>query len=74
MPYVQAIISLGLFGWLGYAVAFDALPTGDGGSGKTRALQMAADTMTDQFGAIPAGSLLAGFGVLLAVFFISRAR
>lgn len=74
MHYVQAIVSLGLFGWFGYAVAFDALPDSDGGSSKTRGLKAVADTLTEQIGSAPAGALLAGFGVCLAAFFLSRGR
>ncbi|NNE86492.1 MAG: hypothetical protein HKN27_00320 [Silicimonas sp.] len=74
MHYVQAVISLGLFGWFGYAVAFDAVPGGDGGSSKTRALQSVADTLTYQMGAAPAGAAIAGAGVLLAAYFLARGR
>lgn len=74
MHYVQAILSLGLFAWFGYAVAFDALPSGEGGSSKTRSLKLAADTLTEQVGVVPAGALLAGIGVCLAIFFLSRSR
>mgnify|MGYP001556651622 CR=1 FL=1 len=74
MHYVQSVIALGLFGWFGYAVAFDALPGSDGGSSKTRFLQTIADTLTAQMGAAPAGAVIAGAGVLLAAFFVARGR
>lgn len=74
MHYVQAIIALGLFGWFGYAVAFDALPGEDGGSSKTRLLQTTADALTAQMGSMPAGAAIAGVGVLLAAFFLARGR
>ena len=69
MNYVQAIIALGLFGWFGYAVAFDAIPGGDGGSSKTRSLKAVADVLTSEMGATGAGAAIAGFGILLAGFF-----
>jgi len=72
MHYVQAIISIGFFGWLGYAIAFDALPASDGGSSKTRALMAAVDKMTTEFGPGLSGMALVVVGFLLAAFFIRR--
>ncbi len=72
MHYVQAVIAMGLFGWLGYAIAFDALPGGDGGSSKTRALMAMADKMTTELGPMGAGGLCLAIGVVLAFFFVRR--
>lgn len=72
MKYVQAIIALGLFGWLGYATFTNSLPGGDGGSSKTRALKNAITGATDHFGVTNTSLALAGFGVLLAAFFLMR--
>ncbi|SPH17079.1 hypothetical protein DEA8626_00593 [Defluviimonas aquaemixtae] len=72
MKYVQAILSLGLFGWASYAVLIGSFPGGDGGSSKTRALNAAVISATEQFGTLQTAAGLAGFGMLLALFFLLR--
>ena len=72
MKYVQALISLGLFGWLAFAVATDTVPGGEGGSSKTRALKSAISTATDQFGTMGTAAGLAVVGIVLAMFFMMR--
>ncbi len=72
MKYVQALVSLGLFGWLSFAVATDSVPGGDGGSSKTRALNSAITSATDQFGTMETALGLAMVGLVLAMFFVSR--
>ena len=72
MKYIQALISLGLFGWLAFAVATDSIPGGDGGSSKTRALNSIVTSATDEFGTMETAMGLAVFGLLLAMFFLMR--
>ena len=72
MRYVQALISLGFFGWLGYAVMSGTFPGGDGGSSKTRALKNIVGTLTDKFGVVETGLGLMAVGALLAVFFLMK--
>ena len=72
MKFVQAFITLGLFGWLGYAVYTDTLPFGDGGSSKSRGIKTLIDNAIGQFGPEMTALGLLGFGVLLALFFVSR--
>ena len=74
MNYVRAILCMGLFGWLGWAVLADAFPSGEGGSSKTRALKGLVDTATDQFGTIQTGIGLMAFGAVLAIYFLMRQR
>ena len=72
MHYVQAIISVGLFGWLGYVIAFNQLPVGEGGSSKTRALMGLVDNFTAVLGPGLTGALCLSVGVVLAFFFLKR--
>ena len=72
MHYVQALISIGLFGWLGYTVAFGSLPADAGGSSKSRALTGLADWMTGTLGPGLSGALLLSVGIVLAWFFLRR--
>lgn len=72
MKYVQALISIGLFGWLGYAVLSGTFPGGDGGSSKTRALKGVVEMLTGKFGVTETGLGLIAFGILLALFFLMR--
>ncbi|MDI3335252.1 hypothetical protein QKW60_02440 [Defluviimonas aestuarii] len=72
MRYVQALISLGLFGWLSWSVATGAFPGGDGGSSKTRALKSMVGSATDNFGVMPTAAGLAVIGIGLALFFLLR--
>ena len=72
MHYVQAIISIGFFGWLGYAIAFDALPGEDGGSSKSRALMTMVDRVTGELGTNLTAALCLGLGLILAALFIRR--
>ena len=72
MKYVQALISLGLFGWLAFAVATDTVPGGEGGSSKTRALKSVITSATDEFGTMETAAGLAVVGLLLAMFFLMR--
>ena len=68
MNKVLAIISLGLFGWLGYSVWTG---TFEGGyTSKSRALGWMIDMATDRFGAEGASILLFSAGVILAFFFM----
>jgi hypothetical protein len=72
MRYVQALIALGLFGWLSWSVATGAFPGGDGGSSKTRALKSMVDSATESYGVMPTAAGLAAIGVALALFFLMR--
>lgn len=72
MHYVQAIISVAFFGWLGYAIAFDQLPVGEGGSSKTRALMGLVDSVTAALGTGLTGALCLSVGIVLAFFFLKR--
>ncbi|MEO3413353.1 hypothetical protein AAFO92_01715 [Roseovarius sp. CAU 1744] len=72
MRYVQAFVSLGLFGWLAYAVATDTFPGGDGGSSKTRAVKSVITSATDEFGTVQTALGLAVVGIVLAMFFLMR--
>jgi hypothetical protein len=72
MKYVQSIIAFGLFGWLGYAVYTDTLPSGDGGSSKTRALNGLISNVTDEFGVTQTSIGLVTIGFVLALFFLMR--
>ena len=72
MRYVQAIIALGLFGWLSWSVATGAFAGGDGGSSKSRALQAMIGSATESYGVMPTAGGLAGIGIVLALFFLLR--
>lgn len=72
MKYVQATTSLGLFGWLAWAVATGVLPGGDGGSSKTRALKALAGSATESFGVMTTAAGFAALGIGLAAFFLLR--
>jgi hypothetical protein len=72
MKYVQAVLALGLFGWLSYAVFTDTFPGGESGSSKTRALKGLVSNFTEQFGVTQTAIGLAAVGLLLAAFFLSR--
>ncbi len=74
MNYVRAILCLGVFGWLGWAVLADAVPGDDSGSSKTRALKGMVSSATDQFGTIQTGFGLIIVGALLAIFFLMLQR
>lgn len=74
MRYVQAVLALGLFGYFGYAVLADALPASDSGSSKTRALVGLIENATERFGTTETGLGLIAVGILLAMFFVGRAR
>ena len=67
MNIVRAIISLGLFGWLGWAVWTDNVPGGDGGSSKTRVLKGFVETLTAQYGVETTAFALFGIGAALAL-------
>ena len=72
MRYVQAMIAVGLFGWLGYAVAFDALPAFEGGSSKTRGLMSLVESVTQSIGSGLTGALLLSIGVVIAWYVLKR--
>lgn len=72
MRYVQALIVLGLFGWLSWSVATGTLLAGDGGSSKTRALKSMVGYATDSLGVMTTAAGLAAIGIGLAAFFILR--
>lgn len=72
MKYVQAVLALGLFGWLGFAVFTDSLPGGQGGSGKTMALRAAMARATDAFGVTTTAAGLVAIGVALAAILVMR--
>ena len=72
MKYVQAIISLGFFGWLAWAVATGVFPGGDGGSSKTRALKAMVGSATESFGVMTTAAGFAAIGIGLAAFFLLR--
>ena len=73
MDYVRAVLCLGLFSFLSYAVIFDIIPA-NGGSSKTRALKGAMNSATEQVGVIPTGLGLFAIGLALAAFFVIRHR
>ena len=72
MKYVQAAISVGLFGWLGFAVFTYSFPGGDGGSSKTRALKGMISSATEGIGVTQTSLGLVAIGVVLAAFFLMR--
>lgn len=72
MKYVQAAISIGLFGWFGFAVFTDSFPGGDGGSSKTQALKGLISAATEEFGVTQTSLGLVAVGVVLAAFFLMR--
>lgn len=72
MEIVRAILSLGLFGWLGWAVWTDNIPGGDGGSSKTRGLKAFVDGLTSYYGTETTAFVLFGIGAALALFFYVR--
>ena len=74
MNIVRAIISLGLFGWLGWAVWTDNVPGGEGGSSKTRGIKAFVDTMTGSYGVETTAFALFGIGAALFLFFFIRFR
>ena len=72
MEIARAIISLGLFGWLGWAVWTDNVPGGEGGSSKTRWLKEFVDGMTSSYGTETTALVLFGIGAVLSLFFYVR--
>ena len=76
MHIIRAIISLGLFGWLGLSVLLGTEPTGNTSGGRSRSLASFMDGMVDAYGRETTGLTLLGIGVLLALYFIifGRAR
>ena len=74
MRYIQAICSIGLFGFLAYCAATQSFPGGEGGSSKTRALRSFVTSTTEQFGPVQAAAGFAAIGILLALFFVLRHR
>ena len=72
MRYIQALIALGLFGWLSWSVATGSLLAGDGGSSKTRALKSMVGYATENFGVMTTAAGLAAIGIGLALFFLLR--
>lgn len=74
MRYIQAILSIGLFGWLGYGVLTGTLLGGDGGSRNTRALLGMIGDAEAAIGTTNTGLALFAVGILLAGFFLMKAR
>ncbi|MGB3179396.1 MAG: hypothetical protein WBC68_11060 [Albidovulum sp.] len=74
MKYVQAVISIGFFGWLAFAVFTGAFPGGDGGSSKTRALKSMVGSAIDTYGAFTTAFGIGVIGLVLAGFFLVRGR
>ena len=74
MNIIRALISLGLFGGLGWAVWTGQFDGDSGGSSKSRALKSAIDGVTDRFGVETTAMALVGVGVLLAVVFLMLHR
>jgi hypothetical protein len=72
MKYVQAIIALGLFGWISFSVLTGALPGGDGGSSKTRALKAMTGSAIENYSTIPTALGALAIGLILALFFLLR--
>ena len=68
MNTVRAIISLGLFGWLGYAVWTEQFSGGN--SSKSRALNGVIEALTSRFGTQETAIFLFAAGILLAFFFM----
>ena len=66
MRYIQAIVAIGLFGWLAFMVTFDRFPEGDGGSSKTRGLKVLVDNITQSIGPGLTGALLLMAGITIA--------
>ena len=73
MHIIRAILSLGLFGWLGFSVLLGTEPTGSGG-GRSRSLISFMDGLIDSYGRDVTGLTLLGIGVVLALFFIFFGR
>ena len=73
MHYIRAIISMGLFGWLGMSVLLGSEPGGSG-SGKSRTLVTVMDELTGAFGREVTGFTLLGIGFFLALFFVFFSR
>lgn len=74
MSHIRALLCLGLFGWLGYAVLTDSFPGSDGGSSKTRALKTFVDSATEQYGVLETATGLFTIGVALAFIMIMLGR
>ena len=73
MHTVRALLSLGLFGYLGYVVWTERLVGGN--SSKSRAVGNIVELATDRFGVEGTAILLFGTGVILAfIFMILGAR
>ncbi len=72
MHYFFALITLGFFGWLSFAVGFGQLPDIAGGSSKTRVVMAAADKLTETAGPAGAAAIVLALGMALAIMFLRR--
>lgn len=72
MYYFLALITLGFFGWLSYAVGFGQLPDFEGGSSKTRLVMTAADKLTEVAGPAGAAAIVLAIGMGLAIMFLRQ--
>ncbi|MDD9920704.1 MAG: hypothetical protein OXQ92_00240 [Boseongicola sp.] len=69
---ILALISLGLFSTLSWAVWTDKIDEFQGGSSKARTLSNMIDYSTQRFGVHETSILLFSFGVILAFLFLIR--
>ena len=74
MHIARAIIALGLFGWLGWAVWTGFFDADSGGSSKSRVLKNLVDGLTGRFGVETTALALVAVGVLLAMVFLALHR
>ena len=72
MHYFLALITLGFFGWLSFAVGFGLLPDLGGGSSKTRFVMATVDTLTQTAGPAGAAGLVLACGMGFAIMFLRR--
>lgn len=70
MKYVQAIVSLGLFGWFGYALLTGQVAYGDGGSAKTRRVTGMITDAINTVGVETTAYACFAVGILLAICFL----
>ena len=72
MHYFLALITLGFFGWLSFAVGFGQLPDIAGGSSKTRMVMGVAEKLTETAGPAGAAGIVLAIGMGLAIMFLRQ--
>ena len=70
MRYIQAVLSLALFGWFCYMLLTNSLDLDPGGSSKTRLLKDTISGAVNALGTENAGYLCIATGILLAAYFV----